>query len=180
MTTTADAKQLAREGEQHYRRKEFEAAAISFGQAAEGYRDNDQPQLAAEMANNECVAWVQLDRYQLAYEAVRGTPELLEGAGDHEKAARAFGNLGSALEGLGRLAEAESAYQRAVALFSEAGSSEERAHTYKALSRLRMRQGQPLDAVSTMQLGLQDSQSRSVSERLLGWLLQLPSRFLRG
>lgn len=180
MTAATDAKRLAQEGERHYRRDEYEAAADSYGQAAEAYRQDGLPLLAAEMANNQCVAWVQLDRYEQAHKAVVGTPEVLAGAGEIEKAARAYGNLGSALEGLGRLAEAETAYQQAVALFGQVGGSDERAHTYKALARLRMRQGQPIDAVSTMQLGLQDSRSRSLRNRLLSWFLQLPSRFMRG
>lgn len=180
MTDSTVAEQWASQGTRDYQHGEFEAAARSFGQAAEAYRQDSRPLLAAEMANNQCVAWIQIDRYSQALEAVAGTAETFEAAGELQRAAQAHGNLGSALEGLGRLDEAEAAYQRAAELFGQVGDSDQRAHTYKAMARLRVRQGQPLDAVTTMQLGLQDSRSRSLGDRFLGWILQLPSRFLRG
>ncbi|MGA9531328.1 MAG: tetratricopeptide repeat protein [Anaerolineales bacterium] len=180
MTTAAEAEHWANEGKRKYQDGDFETAASSFGQAAAAYRQDGQHLLAAEMANNQSVALAQLDRYDQAFRAVDGTASIFEAAGDLQKAAQAHGNLGSALEGLGRLDEAEAAYLRATELFGQIGDTDERAHTYKALARLRVRQGQPLDAVTTMQLGLQDSQSRSLSSRLLSWILQLPSRFMRG
>jgi tetratricopeptide (TPR) repeat protein len=180
VTDSSAAERRAARAKVSYQHGEFEAAATGFAAAAQAYRHGGQELKAAEMENNQCVALVQLDRYQQAFQAVDGTAQTFEAAGDLEKAAQAHGNLGSALEGLGRLAEAETAYQRAAELFGQTGDSDQRAHTYKALARIRVRQGQPLDAVTTMQLGLTDSRSRSLGNRLLGWILQLPSRFLRG
>ncbi len=132
---------------------------------------------AAEMANNLCVVLIQSDNPQRALEVVEPTPQIFLAAGDQKRAGRAYGNLASAYEGTGDLSRANECYQSALEHLSAAGDDEGYAFSMQALSRLQLRSGQPIDALSTMQLGLESKPKRSLKDRLLSKLLNLPTRF---
>lgn len=162
----------------YYQQGEFEAAARSFARAEDAYNASGMEARAAEMANNRAVALLQLSRHRQAYQALADTPEVFERAGEQQLAAQAYGNLAAALEGLDQWNEAEINYRRALELFEAVGDRESVAHTAKAYSRLQLRHGQALEAVTTMQGALSARGDPSLRERFLRWLLQLPSRLL--
>lgn len=181
MTAINDsASQAAEEGAAHYRAGEYRQAAEHFALAQRAHTDSDEPLNAAEMANNRAVALLQLDDYSAALDCLLDTPAVFEHAEDWHRAAQAHGNLASALEGLGRYEEARSSYRQAMALFKRVGDDEGRSHTAKSFSRMQLRQGETLEAVTTMEHGLAGQERASVKDRLLRWLLRLPSRFLTG
>ncbi|MDX1601091.1 MAG: tetratricopeptide repeat protein [Anaerolineales bacterium] len=172
------AEEAARTGQKHYREERWSEAAAAFQRAEQAYRDHGSKLDAAEMANNRAVALIQDDAPEKALEAIEGTPELFLEAQDEQRAAQAFGNRASALEALGRVQEATTAYQRAAELFNQLGDTDSRLHTYQAISRLQLRQGQTLEALTTYQRGLPGQGRLPWKQRLLRWLLSLPSRLL--
>ena len=172
------AQEAARTGQKHYQQEQWTKAAAAFQRAEQSYLEHGSKLEAAEMANNRAVALIRDDSPGAALEAIEGTPELFLEAQDEQRAAQAFGNRATALEALGRVQEATTAYQRAAELFNHLGDTDSRLHTYQALSRLQMRQGQTLEALTTYQRGLPGQTRLTWKQRLLRWLLSLPSRFL--
>ncbi|MBI3159375.1 MAG: hypothetical protein HYZ26_07240 [Chloroflexi bacterium] len=171
------SEELARQAKHKYEQGEYRPAAEAFEQAEGAYRAEGQPVLAAEMANNRSVALVQAGDAAAALAAVEGTPQVFEQAGDRLKQAMAWGNRAAALEGLGRLAEAEQAYVQSADLLKELGELELRAEVLKALSALQLRGGRQLEALASMQAGIEGLEQPSLLQRLLKKLLELPCRF---
>jgi len=161
-----------------YRRGDWDPAARDFAEARRAYLDAGQPILAAQAANNLSVTLLQAGRAQPALDAVLGTPETLLAAGETGLAAQAQGNLGAALEACDRLEEAEQAFIRSIELFSETPDEENRALSLQALSRIQLRLGKPIQALGSMQSGLEGAGRLSPTRRLLRKLLRLPGRLL--
>jgi tetratricopeptide (TPR) repeat protein len=156
-----------------------------FADAAEGFRSVQEQQAAAgnacaaaEAANNRSVALLQAGRPEEARRAVLGTPEVFDRAGDAARAAQAIGNLATAAEACGDLTAAESGYQEAARRFADQGDPESQAVVLTSLSRLQLKRGRPLDALSTLQAGIERKPRRGLRDRWLQRLLDLPSRLL--
>jgi tetratricopeptide (TPR) repeat protein len=163
-----------------YRQGRLEEAAQGFAAARQAYLEASDAAKAAEMANDLSVTLLRCNRPQDALEAVRGTEQLFSQLEDRPRAAQAYGNLASALEACGDTAGAERAYRQAISLFGEIGDAENRARTLTAVSRLQLRRGHPLEAVITMQGALEDEPHLSRRQRLLRWLLRIPSKLQGG
>jgi tetratricopeptide (TPR) repeat protein len=128
------------------------------------------------MSNNLCVCLLQLDRAQEAFEAVRDTPTVFHNEGDIVLKAQALGNRAMARAALGQSAEAEADYRAAAELFREAGHEEGLQYTMQALSKIRLQQGRPMEALHAMQSVLDSKKKSSLRDRFLAWLFKLPAR----
>jgi tetratricopeptide (TPR) repeat protein len=153
-------------------------AAQLFAEARDAFGHDGDDLKSAEMSNNLCVALLQDKRPEEALAAVEGTWDVFLSQGDELRAAQAYGNLASAEEACGDLANAEKAYGKAARLLEKAGDEEARAQTLAALSRLQLKRGKPVQAVTSMQSGLEGSSRLSIGRRFLRWVLSLPSRIL--
>ncbi len=171
MNTILAPTQLAEEGRALYGRGDYAGAAGRFEQAAEGYRLAGEAVLAAEMANNVSVARLQAKDAAGALAAVEGTAAVFEQAGERLKLAMAYGNRAAALDGLGKLAEAEADYERSSALLKELGEHELRADVMKALTALQIRSGRNLEALASMDIGLAGVKNLSLKHRFLQKIL---------
>jgi tetratricopeptide (TPR) repeat protein len=180
VTDAAAAGQLEESAGRAYQAKRWAEAADGFGAAGWVYAADGDDINAAEMANNACVALLQAGEAKRALDVVQGTPEQFDRLGDPQRAAQAVGNLASALDACGRIDEAEQAYIGAADRFKALGETEARADTLKALSQLQLKRGRALDALSSMQQGLEGSQKLSLRERFLRWLARIPFRLLGG
>lgn len=176
MSAAPSPESLERKAVAAFQAGQLDFAIQAFRSARDAYRQDGDHLKAAEMANNESVALLQSGRLQEALQAVKGTQETFLDAGDERRAALAWGNLGAALEACGDLAAAEDAYRRATAMFANLDDDEARAYTHQALSRLQIRQGRAVEAVATMQAGLETGRRLSLRDRILRFLLSLPSR----
>jgi tetratricopeptide (TPR) repeat protein len=162
-----------------YRAGKLDEAARVFDEVRSTFAASNRPIEAAEAANNLCVALLGLGRPSQALDAVRSTPGIFEQVGLFPQAALAHGNLAAALEACGNLPEAELAYERAIALLTQVGDSENRATCQAALSRIQLRRGRPLEALSSVQASLAGRERVGVPQRLLRGLLKVPFRLLR-
>jgi tetratricopeptide (TPR) repeat protein len=108
-----------------------------------------------------------LGRGEEAVRVVEGTANVFAAAGDAGMAAKATGNLASALESVGRLAEAQAAYERALDGFREAGDRSSLSETWQALSRLQLRRGDAFGAAASAQSALDASPKPGPFRRLL-------------
>jgi tetratricopeptide (TPR) repeat protein len=161
-----------------YRSGRLEESIDYFTSARQQYLKNQNQNKAAEIANNLCVVMLAAEQPQAALEMVGDTPDFFISQGDEIHAAQAYGNLASALEACDQTTAAEEAYRQAIEIFKKHDDTENYASTLQALSRLLLRQGKPLDALSTMQGGLDSMPKARWRDRVLRRLLKWPFRLL--
>ncbi len=178
MEQTLSPKQLVAEAKRAYEQEEYLEAAKAFQAAEVAYMSNNDELQAAEMANNRSVALLQEGDAQAALEAVGKTAEYFAAIGDQRRQALAFGNEAAALAALDRPEEAESIYWECAKILKEINETELRTSVMTAISRLQMRSGRHMEAVASMQTGLDEIEKPSLSQKLLKKLLQVPSKFL--
>lgn len=176
--TRSSPSDLAKAAKSSFERDDLGAAIEGFRTAKDGYYQAGDHLMAAEMANNLSVALLKADRPQEGLEEVRDTPQIFLGAEDELRTAMAYGNLASALEANTELESAERALEDAIRIFKKIGDKEHLMHSVRALSQLQLRRGRPLEAVTTMQGGLDQQSKLNVKNRLLRSILSIPSRLL--
>jgi tetratricopeptide (TPR) repeat protein len=169
---------VASQAKKAFKEKRYSDALGGFYAAREGYLLDQDELRAAEMSNNLCVVMLQIDRPNEALKIVEDTPALFLEKGDEAHAAMAYGNLASALEACGNIDGAVSALQEAIDGFRRIDDQENLLYSAKALSELQLRQGKALEAVATMQTGLENQKGLGLRRRLLRRLLDIPSRLI--
>lgn len=165
---------LAKEGQTAYQRQEYLAAAHAFEAAQRGYLAMGDALNAAEMANNCSVAYLQAGDGAAALAAVEGSQAVFAQAGDLRRQGMALGNLGAALEALERAEEALEAYQQAADILQQAGEDQLRAQVMQSLSMLQFQMGRQLQALASMQSGLEGVKHPSVKQKMIKKLLNSP------
>jgi tetratricopeptide (TPR) repeat protein len=170
---TLDLKNMAAEAVRVYREGDFENAARLFGEAASAFQAQGDMLEAAEMKNNQSVAFLQCGDPQASYDAALGTPEIFSAAGDSKREGMALGNLASALVPLGRTEEAISFYRLAADALEKAGEDQLRASVMQALSAIQMRKGKLVEALISMQAGLAGVKHPTLKQKILRGLLRL-------
>jgi tetratricopeptide (TPR) repeat protein len=170
------AEVLEKKGQQAYRNGSLDEAAQAYQDARSAYKTEDNPGKAAEMANNLCVVLLQKKQPEQALEIVSGTEKVFLEMGDQKRAAFAYGNSGAALEACDRPREAETAYRKAMAIFSELGEDDALSQTAQSLSQLLLKQGRSLEALSSMQAGIEGKKKKlSLKDKILQKLLRIPT-----
>ncbi len=172
---TLSPQQLAQEGEAAFRQGDYEAAVERFAAAERAYQAQNDPLMAAEMANNRSVALLQAGDAQGAYEAVRDTVELFARHGDRRRQALALGNRAAALEALGKLKAAEQDYLASEALLRELNEPELLAAVRQQLAALHLRMKRPADALIDTGIAL-EGRPLSFRQKMLRWLLKIVYR----
>ena len=180
MSELVSPKQLEKEARQAYKQGDYLAAARAFEAAAQGYLTLDDPLNAAEMKNNSSVAYLQASDGEAALRIVLGTPEVFSASGDLLRQGMALGNLGAALEAVGKFDEAIQAYQQSAELLKQVDETEMRARVMQSLSAVQLRTGHQLEALASMQAGLDGLKKPSPRQRALRKLLDLPSKVIKG
>lgn len=178
MSEAKTPEQLAKEGKQAYQRGDYPAAAALFEAARHGYTGSNEALNAAEMANNASVAYLQAGEAQAALQAAEGTAAIFAQAGDLRRQGMALGNLGSALEALARPDEALQAYQQSAEVLQQCGEDELRASVMQSISGLQFRTGRQLQALASMQDGLEGIKRPSPKQKFLKRLLRIPFEML--
>jgi tetratricopeptide (TPR) repeat protein len=171
-------KQLISDGKSAYQQGDFLAAARAFDAAAESYTAAGDALNAAEMSNNSSVAYLQAGEAQEALRSVEGTPVVFANAGDRRRQGMSLGNLGAALEAVGRLDEAADVYRQSAELLEATGEDDLRAYVMKSLSALQLRKGRHIEAVATMESGLEGIKHPKPQQSFLKKLLGIPRKLL--
>jgi tetratricopeptide (TPR) repeat protein len=181
-SSTREASQLeklSKEGRRAYEKGDYNGAARAFEAVVKGYVALENELQAAEMANNCSVAYLQAGDAASALRIVEGSPETFSDAGDIRRQAIALGNRAAALDALGRKEEALNAYQQSAQLLEQTGEDELRAHLMQSLSALQLRSGRQMEALVSMQDGLNGLKKPTFKQRFLKKLIQAPFRFLK-
>ena len=179
MTDALDQEQLTKQGKEAYQRGDYGAAAKLFQAAAQGYASAGDKLSEAELLNNCGVAYLRAGDGKAALQAIDGTPATFATAGDIRRQGLALGNLGDAFESVGRKQEAADVYTQSADLLERAGEDEMRAHVLQALSKLQLKSGRQIEALATMEAGLDGFKKPSLKQRLLKKLLRIPFKMMR-
>lgn len=176
--SNTEVEAIAQQAKAAYQAGDYPAAIKAFDQARiTALNAGDEP-LAAEMANNLSVAYLQHDQPREALAAAQGTDLVFEACGDIAKQGMALGNIGTAYEELKQLDLAVDHYQRAIELLQQAGETEYRGLTQKSLAAIQIRQGKHLEGLISMQQSFDGQKKLSPRERWLKKLLRLPFKFI--
>jgi len=169
---TPDLDQLAEQGKQAFRNKNFDEAADLFNQAAEGYTLIRDDLMAAEMRNNVSVALLQAGKLQESLTAALDTDQVFADAKDIKRQGMALGNQAAALEALSRYDEAIEKYDLAAQLFSQAGEGDLRALVMKSSAAIKLKAGKVTDSAFKMMGSLEAKDNPGFFERILKFLLR--------
>ena len=170
--------QLVEEGRSLFSSRQYQQAADIFRNAAEEYAILDQHILAAEMMNNHCVALLKLKQPQQAFNAVQGTPDVFEEAGDINKLAMALANQATALMDLGNNDQALDIYSRAATLFLQIDETEMHLQVMQSISAMKLKSRNFYGAIFSMLAGLEGVKKPSIKQRILIKLLKIPRSLL--
>lgn len=180
MRETLSPAQLAKDAQHSYKKGDYLVAAREFEAAAEAYQADGNYLDAAEMLNNSSVAYIQADDAQSALQVVTGTADVFAEAGDLRRQGLALGNHATALEANGHLEEALEMYRQSAELLKQAGETQMRASVMQSISALQLKTGRQLEALATMQAGLDGVEKPTPKQRALKKLLQMPYKMLNG
>lgn len=175
-----NANKSKEDGLDFFRQDRLAEAAQKFQEAARLYQAEGQLVSAAEMLNNLSVVRLAEKNWDAALAAVQGTPELFAQHQQPLRQAQALSNLAAAHDGAGRLDQAAALYEQAIDLYKALGDTENRAACWKALSSLQIRQDNKLQALASMQAGLNLSATLSPKEKSLKGLLDQAFRLMDG
>lgn len=162
-----DLDQLVEKAKKAYGNKKYKEAAILFGNAADEFASLTDTLMAAEMKNNQSVAYLQAGNAQSSLEAVLGTDEVFASAGDKRRQGMAVANKAAAMGDLKRMEDAFAFYEESASLLEQAGEPDLRADVMRSIATLHVRQGNFTDAVVSMQNGLSEVKKPSFKQRLL-------------
>lgn len=179
MTQPAAPLLIAESAKQAYQEGNYKKAASDYAAATAAYQQQGNELMAAEMANNQSVALLQAGDAQAAFIAAENTEKVFEKAGEMLKMAMAIGNQAAALEGMKQLPEAETRYRLCAQMLKELGENELRQQVMQSISSLQLRSGRQLEALASMQAGIDGLKRPNLRQRILKKLLDLPGKFLK-
>ena len=174
MSETLTPKELEKQGKSAFQRGDYLEAAQSFEAARQGYEAQGEILASAEMANNCCVAYLQGEEPEKALKVVEGTDEVFSEAGDLTWQGMALGNFATALEQMDRVDEAIEIYLQSATILEQAGEDKLRANVLQSLSTLQFQEGRQLEALASMQSGIEGVKSPTPQQRVLKRLLNIP------
>jgi tetratricopeptide (TPR) repeat protein len=119
------------------------------------------------------VALLKLHKDQDALDAALGTDEIFGGIEDTRRQGMAIGNQAAALESLGRLDEALSAYERSAQFLADAGEGDLQSQVIKAVAAIQLRRGKLSESGIRMIGALEAKRHPSIFERLLRFFVRI-------
>ncbi len=167
-----DPSQLNEKGKEFFQNADFDEAAESFRQAAEGYALAKDEAAAAEAKNNMSVALLQADKPQDALNAALDTDKFFESIKDVKRQAMALGNQAAALEALKRYDEAVSAYERSAELFAQINEGDLRAMVLKSSAAIKLKTGKLAESAFKMMGSLEAKKNPSFFDRIMKFFLR--------
>lgn len=174
--TQLPSAQLKEQGMVMFQEGKYEAALKGFETAVTAYEQEGDAHGRAEMLNNIGVIHRVRRKPQAAVIALTEAGEIFSEIGEVDKEAQVMGNLADLYAANKQPEEAARYYSEASARFAEVGDREKQAQILRALSLMRLKQGQWMVAMMHME------ESLNVRPRLgpARWLYRGLLRFALG
>jgi tetratricopeptide (TPR) repeat protein len=154
-----------------YQAGDYLSAALAYAEASEKYANAGDMLMSAEMKNNQSVATLRGKQAQAALDAVQGTDEVFNEAGDKRRQGMALANQATALAALKRFDEAIDCYTKAGVVLEIAGEIDMRVEVMQLLSSLYLRRLKLFDAIISLQSGLAAVKNPTPKQRFMKLLL---------
>lgn len=167
---------LVEKGKKEYEQGKYLAAADLFLQAAQAYLSAKDELNAAEMKNNQSVALLQGGKAKEALHATEGTEDIFQKAGDLKRQGIAVSNRAAALEGLKKWSEALQEYDRAAALFEQAGEGDMHSMVRKTAANLNLKRGHLTDSQMDVFDSLRLVEKPSLAQRIMKFFIRIGFR----
>ena len=167
---------LAEKGKKEYEQGNYLKAADLFSQAAHAYTVVKDELNAAEMKNNQSVAFLQGGKAREALQATEGTETIFEQAGDVKRQGIAVSNRAAALEGLKKWSEALQEYDRAASLFEEAGEGDMHSMVRKTAANLNLKRGHLTDSQMDVFDSLRLVEKPTLAQRIMKFFIRIGFR----
>ena len=173
MSEQSDPKSLSENADRVYQEGDFENAARLYGEAASVFQGQGNLTVAAEMKNNQSVAFLQADNAQSAYDVVAGTAEVFAAAADVRRQGIALANEATALQALKRTDQALEKYLQSAEVFKQADEDQLRASVMQAVAGITLRRGKILEALGYLRAGVMDLKNPTFQQKIIRGLLRL-------
>jgi len=167
---------LKEEGLTLFHKGELDNAISVFETAVSTYAAEQNPTGQAEMLNNIGVIHRLRGQHDASLEALTAADALCQETNDINRRAQVLGNMGDLYASMGDKETAARCYSDASALFAQDGDGKKQSQVLKALSLMRLRQGQWLPAMTHMEQSLAVKPKRG----LFGSLFLILIRFALG
>lgn len=167
---------LVDKGKKEYAQGNYLAAADVFSQAAQAYSSLQDELNAAEMKNNQSVALLQAGKAKDALQAVEGTEDIFQKAGDIKRQGIAVSNRAAALEGLKQWNEALQEYDRAALLFEQVGEGDMHSMVRKTAANLHLKRGNVTDSQMDVFDSLRLVEKPSLAQRIMKFFIRIGFR----
>jgi len=131
---------------------------------------------AAEMKNNESVAFLQAGDARQALQAVEGTEEVFLKAGDLKRQGIAISNRAAALEGLKKWKEALAEYDRAASIFEQIGEGDMHSLVRKAGANINLKHMRVTDTQMDVLDSLRLVEKPTLTQRFMKFLMRIGFR----
>jgi len=177
MTT---AQEHQEQGIKLYGQQDYEAAARAFQQAHEAYHANDEKDMAAEMEVNIGLVHRALGENQQALDIMQTALRTFQAGGDTLRAAKVMGNLGGVYMELGDREQAYNCYRQAADAFQELGEKKLYGETLIAMGRMQVREGKVWVGAATYEVGLEQLDKLTGTQKVLKSLINLKNRLSGG
>lgn len=172
--------QLKEEGLALFRRGMHDEALSKFEAAAQSYGEAGNDIGRAEALNNIGVVQRVRRDWEAAEDALKEAIELLAKAGDDNRLGQALGNMGDFYAFRGQPDEAAHYYSDGAELMARTGDGERQAQLLRALSLLRLRQRQVVEAVMLMEQSLEARPGLNIFQRIFLSLIRFTRRLMGG
>jgi tetratricopeptide (TPR) repeat protein len=164
---------LAEDGKKEYGKGNYKAAANLFSEAAQAYASLGDELNAAEMKNNESVAFLQGGNAKEALQAVDGTEDVFLKAGDSKRQGIAISNRAAALEGMKKWKEALAEYDRAASIFEQAGEGDMHSMVRKAMANINLKRLRVNDTQMDVLDSLRLVEKPTLTQRFMKFLMRI-------
>jgi tetratricopeptide (TPR) repeat protein len=176
----ATAQQLQEQGVKLFQQRDYEAAARIFQQAAEAFETDGDADMAAEMKTNIGLVHRSLGENQQALEVMQQALEHFQTRDDKRRSAMVLGNMGGVYVALGDKEQAYNCYRQAADLFQELGERKLYGETMVAMGDLQMRDGKIMAGAATYEVGLENLEKLSPTQKMLKGLMGIRNKLTGG
>lgn len=178
--TDEGAQALQAQGVKLYEQHDYEAAARLFRKAQEAYEESEEKMLAAEMRTNIGLVHRALGQHQLALDEMQAAHDVFVDAGDLLRTAQVLGNMGGVYLAIGDKEQAYNCYRQAADHFEALGERVMYGETMVAMAKLQFKDGKIWPAAATYEVGLENLDHLSFSQKILKRLIGVRNRLTGG
>lgn len=176
----SQGQELQAQGVKLFQQQDYEDAARVFRQAQDAYEADGAKDLVAEMQVNIGLVHRALGENQQALESIQEALHTFEELQDARRTAMVLGNLGGVYVALGDKEQAYNCFRQAADIFEELGEKKLYGETLVAMGDLQMRDGKVMAGAATYEVGLENLDDLSASQKVIKGLLGFRNKLTGG